>query len=348
MALLEVNDLCVDYRVSGTWLPAVEHVGFEVDRGEIVGLVGESGCGKSTVARTLMRLLPKNGRIRSGRILFDGEDIVTVGADRLRALRWNQIAMIFQGAMNVLNPVYRVGSQVVEAIQTHENVSRDEGWRRAEQLIANVGIDPKRARSYPHELSGGMKQRIGIAMAMALKPALVIADEPTTALDVISQDNVLAQLIEAQRDQGNAMVIISHDMGVIAETCDRVAVMYAGGIVELGSVRDIFHSPAHPYTLGLKNAIPKLLQTEPTVAIPGFPPAPSEWPAGCRFAPRCPFREDICEHPPPWAHLDTGHAEACHFPHEAERFRELAVHPRTWAAVEQRMAEERARQLATT
>jgi peptide/nickel transport system ATP-binding protein len=337
MSLLSVEDLSVDYLVDGRRRQVVTDVSFELGRGEVLGIVGESGCGKTTLARALIRLLPKAGRISSGRILFEDRDIVSMPEREFRQMRWDRMSMVFQGAMNVLNPVFPIGRQIGEAIRTHRSdVSRKQAWEMAGELLARVGIDADRAASYPHELSGGQKQRIVIAMAMALSPDIVVADEPTTALDVVTQDNVLAQLTELQREQGFSLILISHDMGVIAETCDRVGVMYAGHLVELGPVREIFKRPAHPYTQGLINAIPKLGSSIEAVSIPGNPPANPASLSGCRFAPRCPFQEPVCLEPPPWAHLAPDHGERCFFPDRRDEFGEAARRPETWDAVRER------------
>jgi peptide/nickel transport system ATP-binding protein len=337
-ALLEIDGLDIDYRVGGQWQSAVRGVSLTLQPGEILGLVGESGCGKSTLARGIIRLLPRNGRVAAGSIRFEGRDILTLGEGELLATRRARISMIFQGAMNVLDPVYTIGAQIVEAIATHRpGESRRAMWRQAEHLLEGVGIEKSRARAYPHELSGGMRQRVGIAMAIALEPSLVIADEPTTALDVISQDNVLARLTSLQKARAFSMILVSHDMGVIAETCDRVAVMYAGSIVELGSVRDIFHRPAHPYSIGLRGAIQAIDQSTPPVAIPGTPPAGSQRDAGCQFRQRCPFRTERCAAPVPWTPVGDDHHILCHYPEKQTQFRDDGTRTDTWERVAERL-----------
>ena len=337
MSLLTVDNLSVDYRVADQWRNVLSNVSLTVEKGEVVGIVGESGCGKTTLARGLMRLLPRNGRVTAGRVVLDGLDLFTMPPKDFRSVQWDRISMVFQGAMNVLDPVYPVGKQITEALHIHRKISRKEAWRTAEELLAGVGIDASRARSYPFELSGGQKQRIGIAMAMALEPDLVVADEPTTALDVVTQDIILGQLISVQREKGFSLLIVSHDMGVIAESCDRVVVMYAGHVVETGPVREIFKRPAHPYTLGLINAIPRIGAGRHGVSIPGHPPAEPGAIAGCRFYARCPFREEICRQAVPWVDVGPGHGELCHFPGRREEFRAKAADPATWEPVGRRL-----------
>lgn len=337
-ALLEIEGLGIDYKVAGAWQPAVRNVSLSIQPGEILGLVGESGCGKSTLARGVIRLLPGNGRITEGSVKFEGSDLMALTEKELLAIRWARVSMVFQGAMNVLDPVYSIGAQIVEAIDTHRNdLSKREMWQQAEDLLEAVGIDRTRAGSYPHELSGGMRQRVGIAMAIALEPSLVIADEPTTALDVISQDNVLERLSRLQKERAFSMMLVSHDMGVIAETCDRVAIMYAGSIVELGTVRDIFHRPAHPYAIGLLGAITKVGDTSPPVSMPGNPPAGHERDEGCQFRHRCPFRTEKCSEPVPWTEVGDGHHVLCHYPEKCEVFRVEGARIETWEPVAQRL-----------
>jgi oligopeptide/dipeptide ABC transporter ATP-binding protein len=339
VSLLRVEDLSVDYVADGRRRQVLEGVSFQVERGEVLGIVGESGCGKTTLARALARLLPRTGRIRAGKIFFDDQDILTLNERQFRPFRWDRISMIFQAAMSVLNPVFPVGAQISEAIRTHRHdISRSTALNMSRELLVKVGIDADRANSYPHELSGGQKQRVIIAMAMALSPDIVIADEPTTALDVVTQDSVLDELVSVQRREGFSLILISHDMGIIAETCDRVAVLYAGHLVELGPVKSIFNEPAHPYTQGLINAIPRLGAVSEAVSIPGSPPADPARLPGCRFAPRCPFREPVCAEPAPWHDLTPDHGERCFFPERRESFRERARLVSTWESVRERRA----------
>ena len=341
MSFLVVDRVSVDYQVQGEWRNVVDDASLTMEKGEVLGLVGESGCGKTTLARALIRLLPKNGRVREGRVVFDGRNLFEIPPDEFRSMQWDRFSMIFQGAMNVLDPVFQVGWQINEAIRTHrKDVSRKEAWARSRELLQRVGVDPQRARSYPHELSGGMKQRVGIAMAMALSPDLVIADEPTTALDVVTQDNVLGQLTLSQREQGFLLIVVSHDMGVIAESCHRVAVMYAGQIVEMGTAADIFKRPTHPYTIGLINAIPRIGDPGRAVSIPGYPPDPGSLP-GCLFQPRCPFRQPVCTERPPWTQTTPDHGERCFFPGKWQEFAEQARRAEVWEGVGERLVKER-------
>lgn len=347
MSILQVENLDISYAVDGDLRRVVEGVSFDVEQGDVLGIVGESGCGKTTLARAITRLLPRSGQV-TGRIMFDGRDILAMTEKEFRPLRWDRMSMVFQGAMSVLNPVFPIGRQIGEAIRTHRpDVSRKESLELAEKLLQEVGIDPERVRSYPHELSGGQKQRVVIAMAMSLSPDIVVADEPTTALDVVTQDSVLDHLVTLQREQGFSLLLISHDMGVIAETCDRVAVMYAGHLVEMGPVREIFKRPAHPYTQGLINAIPKLGSVGEAVSIPGNPPAIPDALTGCRFAPRCPFREEACAEKPPWQQLSADHGERCFFPDRREEFRRGAQLHETWERVRERRAREIAESTAS-
>ncbi|HIQ55617.1 MAG TPA: ABC transporter ATP-binding protein [Pyrodictium sp.] len=314
MPLLEVEHLQIYYYTLRGIVRAVDNVSFTLDRGEVLGVAGESGCGKSTLGYGLMRLVPPPGRIVRGRIVVDGVDIVGLPEPVLRKrFRWKRISMIFQSAMNALNPVYTVGDQIAEAIVYHESVSRREAFQRAEKLLRMVGLDPSIARRYPHELSGGQKQRVVIAMALALNPDIVIADEPTTALDVVVQAQILNLLKRLKREYNMSMIFISHDLSVIAELADKIAIMYAGEIVELGPAENVYTKPAHPYTQLLLKAIPRLHAPKGKLAyIPGSPPDLRKPPKGCRFAPRCPFAQPRCrEEEPPYASLGENHIVKC-------------------------------------
>ncbi|HEY6568325.1 MAG TPA: ABC transporter ATP-binding protein [Actinomycetota bacterium] len=305
MSVLEVRDLEIDYATSVGPVPAVRGVSFDIEEGEVLGLAGESGCGKSTIGLGLLRLLPRGAQTR-GRIVLGGHDILAMSPNDLGAVRWTEGSIIFQGAQHALDPVIRVGDQIVEALATHKIADGKEADSRAASLLERVGLPPRRASDFPHEFSGGQKQRVMIAMALACEPKLVIADEPTTALDVMVQAQVLALLAELQRDMGLSMLFITHDLSVLAEVSDRVAVMYAGRIVEAGPAAQVFTDPRHPYTQALAGSFPTIgdesdLQTP--VGLDGDPPDPRELPTGCTFHPRCAQAQARCKEtdPPPVA-----------------------------------------------
>ncbi|NLK07103.1 MAG: ABC transporter ATP-binding protein [Firmicutes bacterium] len=316
MALLEVKDLKMYYRTLRGHVRAVDSVSFEIERGKALGIAGESGCGKSSMASALLRLLPSNGAYHGGSVIMDGQDLLKMPEERFRKeIRWNRISMVFQGAMNALNPVHRVGEQIVEAILSHENVSRKEAVERARELLQLVGINPQRFSEYPHEFSGGMKQRSIIAMALACHPDLIIADEPTTALDVMVQAQILKAMGELRERLGLSMMLITHDLSVIAQTCDSVAIMYAGKIAEYGSVMDVYTNPAHPYSHGLLGSFPNIQAERSEVrSLPGFPPNLLAPPSGCRFHPRCPLADEMCMEVEPEVRRvdDSGRVVACH------------------------------------
>jgi oligopeptide/dipeptide ABC transporter ATP-binding protein len=296
--LLEVSDLVVEFRQGKNRLLAANHVSLTVRHGETLGIVGESGSGKSVLCRTILRLLPSPPAfIRSGRVRFGDVDLLTLTEERMREIRGAHIAMVFQNPMNALNPVWPIGDQVSEGLRVHHGVGQRAARERAIELLAKVGIPSPEVRvdEYPHQWSGGMVQRAVIAMAMVNAPRLILADEPTTALDVTIQDQILALLMDLQSRAGMSLVLVSHDMAVVAETCDRVAVMYAGRVVELTDTDKIFRNPRHPYTLGLMRSIPRIDgaggRLEP---VQGAPPNLSTLPPGCPFAPRCPFAQPEC------------------------------------------------------
>ncbi len=330
--LLSIRDLTVRYRTPQGPVHAVDAVSFTVPRGEVVGLVGESGCGKTTVARALMGVVPRTADILGGPVLFEGRDLIRLSERERRALRWKEMAFIPQTAMNALDPVYRVGRQIEEVLVERGGRSRAQARARAEELFSLVGIDARRLDDYPHQFSGGMKQRASIAIALALEPKLVLADEPVTALDVIVQRQVLDVLKELQARLRLSVVLVTHDISVVAYACDRVVVMYAGRVVESGRVRDVLERPRHPYTMGLNNAFPDLERAAgELVPIEGSPPNLLNPPKGCRFAARCPFAEARCvaEEPPLQTEAD-GHAAACWRSDEAAALRPLAGEAATW------------------
>ena len=314
-AVLEVSELTVRFPVAAARLPVVDGVALRLERGRTLALVGESGCGKSMTALALMRLVPKPGRIEAGSIQLDGEEIRELPVAAMRKIRGGRIAMIFQEPMTSLNPVRRVGVQVVEAIRLHEKISRPDARRRAIELFERVGIAdaPTRFETYPHQLSGGLRQRVMIAMAIATHPAVVLADEPTTALDVTIQAQILELLRELQRSEGTAILLITHDLGVVAESADRVAVMYAGRVVEEASCRELLRAPHHPYSRALLAAMPAAARPGARLAeIPGTVPPPAQWEQGCRFAPRCEFAVENCRQAvPPLLAFGAGRRVAC-------------------------------------
>lgn len=298
-SFLSIENLTVAFPVRNSWVPVVRGVTFGVERGEFLGLVGESGSGKSVTALSILRLLPENARVEQGSVILDGTDLLVLADEEMRRIRGGRVGMIFQEPMTALNPVLTVGFQIAEAVRAHRRVSRHEAMLAAEKLMDRVAIPDARSRlkDYPHQLSGGQRQRVMIAIALAAEPDLVIADEPTTALDVTVQAQILELLEELRRDLNLAILLITHDLGVVAETCSRMVVMYAGQVVEQGSVAEVFSGPAHPYTRGLLAAVPKLgtrSQSRRLPTIAGQVPEPGRWPSGCPFHPRCPEVMEIC------------------------------------------------------
>lgn len=295
--LLEVKSLCTEFPVKRGVVRAVDDVSFEVSEGEILAIVGESGSGKSVTSLSIMGLLAEPGHVAGGEMTFDGKDLVHLSEKEYREMRGNDMAMIFQEPMTSLNPVYRIGDQIVEAIRTHEKVSKKEALTRAIDLLRKVGIpSPEaRVRDYPHQMSGGMRQRVMIAMALSCQPNILIADEPTTALDVTIQAQILRLIGDLRRKLGTAIILITHDLGIVAQTAENVLVMYGGQAVEYSDVKSIYKQPLHPYTVGLLKSIPKLHdQQERLYNIKGSIPSPKEFPQGCRFSPRCEDCMEIC------------------------------------------------------
>ena len=322
--LLQVDNLRTFFYTDAGLARAVDGVSFHIDPGETVGLVGESGCGKSVTALSILRLINTPGRIEpDSRMLFEGTDLLRLKEEEMRRVRGNRIAMIFQEPMTALNPVFTVGDQIAEVARVHEKASKKAAWSRAVEMLELVGIPgpAERAKEYPHQLSGGMRQRVVIAMSLVMRPALVIADEPTTALDVTIQAQILDLLKDLQNRFGTSILLITHDMGVVAETCSRVIVMYGGEIVEEARVADIFAKPHHPYTEGLLGAMPRVGQEKERLqTIPGTVPPPTRWPQGCRFHDRCRYawEKPEREHPPLFE-VGPGHRSRCFLAEEPQR-----------------------------
>ena len=316
MALLEVQNLKMYFETMRGWVRAVDDVSFTMEKGDALGLAGESGCGKTSAALTILGLLPWNGEVFGGKILFKGEDLLKFDKEKMRKdIRWKKISVVFQGAMNALHPNKSIGNQIAEPIIAHEGLKKEEALNRAKKLLDLVGIGAPKFDRYPHELSGGMKQRTMTAMALACNPELVIADEPTTALDVIIEAQVLKVMKELQKKLDLSIILISHDLSMIAETANKVAIMYAGKVAEFGDSVDVFKEPVHPYTQKLIGAFPSILGTKKELSsIHGFPPDLLSPPPGCRFHPRCPFAMDICRTKEPQM-LDVAgshHSVSCH------------------------------------
>ncbi|HEX6300642.1 MAG TPA: ABC transporter ATP-binding protein [Acidimicrobiia bacterium] len=313
--LLEVDDLVMHYKIKAGDVSAVDNVSFTIHQGEAVGLVGESGCGKTSAALSLLRLLPANAEYISGQIRLNGDDLLQLTEEEMRERRWKDIAMVFQGAMNSWNPVYRVGEQIREVLDTHYRgeMTIEEQDRHIEALFRAVGLPPEMAARYPHEFSGGMRQRAVIAMALACSPDLIIADEPTTALDVIVQDQILRELKRIQAEMGMSILYISHDIAVIAEVTDSLGVMYAGKLVEYGPTSEVFSRPRHPYAYLLLRSTPSITGPRRKLApLEGEPPDLLNPPTGCRFHPRCPFATEKCVvEEPPLEEIFEGHRVAC-------------------------------------
>jgi peptide/nickel transport system ATP-binding protein len=314
---------------------AVDGISFTVEKGQHLGLIGESGCGKTTTGRALLRVQPRTGRVGGGQMFVKERDLVTLSEREMRALRWREISMVPQSSMDTLDPVYRVGDQLREVLTLRGGMNNAEARARSAELFDLVGLASDRLDNYPHEFSGGMRQRAVIAMALALNPDLVIADEPVTALDVIVQHQVLETFRDLQERLGISVIMITHDISVVAETCDEIAVMYAGKSMERAPVRRFFAMPFHPYALGLQNAFPNLARPKETlISTEGYPPDLVEPPKGCRFNTRCPFAIERCfVEEPPLIEVEPGHQAACHRWQEVEQLREQAKEAETWQSV---------------
>ena len=312
--IIEVKDLKVAYLTEAGSIHAVNHVSFAIPRGTTFGLVGETGAGKTTTALSMLRLIQEPGEIQSGEILFKGGNLFDVSEKEMQLIRGAEISMIFQDPMTALNPVHTIGAQIAEVIRLHQDCSKGEALDRAAQMLEKVGIPADRVGDYPHQLSGGMKQRVVIAIALACNPELLIADEPTTALDVTVQAQVLEMINGLKEEFNTAMLLITHDLGIVAETCDAVGIMYAGEIVEMGNLEQIFDRTMHPYTKGLFASIPKLDEdAERLSPIAGLMPDPADLPEGCKFHPRCPYASAVCkQQPPELRDLGAGHLVRCH------------------------------------
>jgi peptide/nickel transport system ATP-binding protein len=314
MAILEVENVSIGYNTKKGYLKAVERVSFTLEEGASLGFVGESGCGKTTIGMALMGLLPPNGSVREGRILFEGKNTLEMSDEEIRRIRWRKMAMIFQAAMNALNPVQRVGNQIAEAILVHDpSIGKEEAMGQVEALFELVGIPRDRLRDYPHQYSGGMKQRAVIAMSLACHPKLIIADEPTTALDVIVQAQILGEIKDLQKEFNLSIIFISHDISIVADMCKDIGVMYAGQLVEVGPREKVFESPAHPYTKALLSSFPTVTgQKSDLIPIPGETPNLVIPPAGCRFCDRCSGPGSSCkEDTPDWVEIGPGHKTLC-------------------------------------
>ncbi len=336
MSILSIRDLSVNYATQDGTVQAVDGVSLDLEEGQRLGLIGESGCGKTTLLKAIVQVLPRNGSIVGGKILFKGMDLLQLPADQMRQLRWREIATIPQASMDSLNPVQRVGSQLTKLLRVRGGYSKRSALGRAADLFDLVGLDTERLSHYPHEFSGGMKQRAVIAMALALEPSLLIADEPVTALDVIVQHQILEVLRELEQELNLTVMLITHDISVVAQVCDSVSVMYAGRIVEQAAAEPFFASPAHPYSLGLQQAFPNLARPrDALVSIEGYPPDLREPPSGCRFAERCPFAQEACHDSDPMLEaIGGGRAAACLRSNEMDDLRVQSEDPSLWQRVE--------------
>src|SRR6056297_214243 len=332
MSLLKVEDLKVYYETKRGVSQAVDGISFELDESQSIGLVGESGCGKSTTVKGIVQVMPKNAFISAGQVYYKNQDHLTLNEKEINKMRWSEIAMVLQAAMDSLNPVYTVKNQFLEVMKTKGTKTKKESLKKAEMLFQKVGLSKDLLNYYPHQFSGGMKQRAVIALALALNPGLIITDEPVTALDVIVQHQILKELKSLREDFNISLVMITHDISVVAQTCDYIVVMYAGKIVEKGTASQILKDPLHPYTMGLENSFPDINKPDKQlISIAGSPPELIDPPKGCRFAPRCPFAEEICfREEPALQELKTGHYSACIHQDNLSELRKQSQEVKTW------------------
>lgn len=332
--VLSIRNLDVNYGVGGNPVAALRDIQLDLVAGDRVGLVGESGCGKSTLLKAIMGVLPPNAQLPRGAIELDDVDLLLTTPETRRKARWAKISMITQSALNALNPVHKVGAQIEEAIFAHQATSRDVARSRARELFELVGVPPSRLDDFPHQFSGGMRQRVVIAMALALEPQIVLADEPTTALDVIVQDQIFDRLYTLQERQGFAIILVTHDLALVVESCERIVVMYAGMVVETGDTKTISRTPMHPYSVALRNAIPDLTSNHEPISIPGAPPDLSATLKGCRFAPRCPLANEKCRSQipdlKPASESNHHRLVRCHRASEIDQFRDELSKQELW------------------
>lgn len=335
MSLLEIKNLQIGYREGDEMILAIDGVDLSIQAGQTLGIVGESGSGKSTVIKSIVDILDSNGKILDGSIKLNGSELLDMEERRFNnEVRWSQISYVPQDAMAALDPVYQLGTQIVEVIREHTSQTKRDARKRAQELLSLVGLDDSTIYDYPHELSGGQRQRGVIALALALRPSVILADEPTTGLDVVIQDEILKLLVDIQEELGCAIVMVTHDMSVVADIADKTAVMYGGRIMEYGSTVDIFNRSIHPYTIGLKNAFPSITPSareRPLIDIPGTPPNLRAPPSGCRFSERCPFATSRCTttEPPMISESNNQYAK-CHYTDQAHKFRKEGASPQTW------------------
>jgi peptide/nickel transport system ATP-binding protein len=332
MSLLTIENLKIIYRTANGNVTGNEEVSFSVEPGKSFGLVGESGCGKSTLLKSVINVLPENAFIAEGKVWLKDRELTALTEVEMSRIRWKEISMITQSAMNALDPVYTVGYQVVEAVRAHSKLDHRAARKQVEEMFEMVGIDTERFSEYPHQYSGGMRQRAIIAMSLILKPLLVIADEPTTSLDVIVQDQIFKNIKKMQTEIGFSLLLVTHDIALVIENCEDIAVMYGGRIMEIGPMQALIKDTFHPYTMGLKNAFPNIRdRNSELISIPGVPPSLVGELKGCRFFSRCPFATDICREETPFlSNIGVDHLAACHHLDQVDQMRTRAVDPHTW------------------